>query len=116
MTDRWAIFQSGCDHIPSENRLRNKQDAEKDIPADFFPRDIFFEEKYKEWNGKYKSSDSCDETMQPFNPKDGFILIERHVEINQFEFGRLLILSEFRLPSLLIQWRYRATNWIPLRD
>ena len=63
-----------------------------------------------------KSGDACHETMQPFDPKDGLVLIERHIEVDQFEFGGLLILGEFRLPGLLIEWRHRAADRIPLCD
>src|ERR671920_1770923 len=113
MTDRGTVNQSAGDHGPTSRRLSDEEQAHHKIDAEFLERNGLPEKKIKQWDGIDQACQAGDEAMDPFHIEYKFIFLKVHVEVDLFEFGRLLILGKFIPPGLLANGRDGPTDRIP---
>ena len=112
----WAVNQSARDHDPAGKCLGNEEHSHYEVDAKFLEWDFLCEQKIENRNRIHQSSKTRDEAMDPFDIENVFVFIQGHIEVDLFEFRRLLIFSEFLLPGLLAEGWKRSTNGIPFRD
>ena len=116
MAHRWTINKSTGNHDPASEGLGNEEHSHYEVNTKLFEVNFFCEKKIENGNGIRESSQPCDETMQPFDVEDVFVLLQIHIEVDLFEFGGLLIPGKFLLPGLFAEGRHGSTNGIPFGD
>src|SRR5215216_5852525 len=116
VTDRRTVHEAARNHDPTGERLSDEEQSHRKVNTKFpkgnFPRD----EKVEHRNGIHQPGKAGDETMDPFDVEDIFILLQRHIEIDLFEFWRLLVFAEFLFPGLLTERRNGSADGIPFGD
>ena len=108
------IGETAFDHIPAQQPLHPAQKKQPPQPAGDPPRHHSPHQEKQERQQKHEAGYASEQPVGVFHPKDEPEPDQRHIGIDQFEFGKLPVVFKGLAPLGFIQRRNRPAKWLPV--